>query len=107
MNDRGIGMALSSTWHQPFKRLNNGAAVLGPASPMKTAVDEDMTVWRSARGLHMILHQEGRAGMVGVRLVCCHSHHPPTPPPRVIPLALLRSLSAHCCVEVACFFTRR
>jgi hypothetical protein len=65
LNDRGIGVALAPRWDGPFTRLNGGAAVLGPASPHATAVDEDMTLWRSKRGLQMILHQEGRGGSVG------------------------------------------
>jgi hypothetical protein len=44
-NDRGIGMAVAQSWRGPFTRLNGGAAVLGPDSPLQTAVDEDMTLW--------------------------------------------------------------
>merc|ERR1719195_1962507 len=65
MNDRGIGMAVASDWNQNFSRLNDGAAVLGPESPLKTAVDEDMSMWRTSRGLQMIFHQEGRGANVG------------------------------------------
>jgi hypothetical protein len=56
-DDRGIGMATSPAWSTNFTRLNGGAAVLGPASPLKTAVDEDMTMWRTKRGIQMVLHQ--------------------------------------------------
>merc|ERR1711924_87808 len=65
LNDRGIGMATASTWNQNFSRLNGGAAVLGPDSPSQTAVDEDMSMWRSSRGFQMIFHQEGRGNSVG------------------------------------------
>lgn len=64
-DDRGIGMALAPAWNGAFTRLNGGHAVLGPDSAAKTAVDEDMTLWRTERGLQMILHQEGRGASVG------------------------------------------
>lgn len=65
LNDRGIGVATAPTWKGPFTRLNGGAAVLGPDSPLRTAADEDMTLWQSGRGIQMLLHQEGRGGRVG------------------------------------------
>jgi len=47
LNDRGIGMAASPRWDQPFTRLNGGAPVLGPSATPPTPLDEDMTmcVW--------------------------------------------------------------
>merc|ERR1719198_2155023 len=65
LNDRGIGMAVAPSWKHNFTRLNGGAAVLGPESPSKTAVDEDMSMWRNKRGIQMIFHQEGRGANVG------------------------------------------
>lgn len=60
LEDRGMGMATPAAWDQPFERINGGAAVLGPASPAHTAVDEDPTMWISPGGtVQMILHQEG------------------------------------------------
>eukprot|EP00040_Diaphanoeca_grandis_P019258 m.101619 g.101619 ORF g.101619 m.101619 type:complete len:358 (+) comp27338_c0_seq1:145-1218(+) len=64
LDDRGVGMALSKDWKTPFTRLNNGAAVLGPSSPARTRVDEDMHLWHNHRGIQMLLHEEG-AGAVG------------------------------------------
>ena len=45
LNDRGIGMAVSPRWDQPFTRLNGGAPVLGPSANPPTPVDEDMTMY--------------------------------------------------------------
>ena len=67
LEDRGMGMATSPAWNGPFRRLNGGAAVLGPASPAHTAVDEDPTMWLSPGGtVQMILHQEGVGGGPGL-----------------------------------------
>lgn len=65
LGDRGIGMATAPSWKGPFTRLNGGAPVMGPDSPMKSAVDEDMTLWQTERGIQMIFHQEGRDENVG------------------------------------------
>jgi hypothetical protein len=66
LEDRGMGMATSAAWNQPFRRLNGGAAVEGPAYPAHTAVDEDPTMWISPGGtVQMILHQEGVGAACG------------------------------------------
>lgn len=60
LNDKGVGMAVAHTWDGPFERLNDGAAVLGPASALHSAVAEDMFMWRTTRGIEMLFHQEVR-----------------------------------------------
>ena len=57
LNDRGIGMAVSPRWDQPFTRLNGGAPVLGPSANPPTPVDEDMTMYVCPRARALALSE--------------------------------------------------
>lgn len=58
-----MGVATAPSWDGPFTRLNGGEPVLGVDAEGGDPDNklEDLQIWRTTRGIQMLLHQEGKA----------------------------------------------